>query len=78
MKCNNIRQIQWTEGIAVGSQSFVDKIKAKLGIRAKGRKIFKTDEGFQLREELETYIADYDIKNDDIGSQNDYFGDINH
>jgi hypothetical protein len=62
----------------VGSQSFVDTIKDKLGIRAKGRNILKNDEGFQLREELGTYIADYDIKNDDIGAQNGYFWDINH
>ena len=69
---------QWTESIAVGSRSFIETIKEKLGILAKGRKIFEKDGGFQLREEMGTYIADSDSKKDDIGGQNAYFGDINH
>ena len=69
--------LQWTESIAVGSKSFIETSKEKLGILAKGRKIFKNDGGFQLREEMGTYIADSDSKKDDIGGQNAYFGDIN-
>ena len=33
------RQKKWTETIAIGSRSFVEKIKAELGFKAKGRKI---------------------------------------
>jgi hypothetical protein len=49
------RQSQWTESIAVGNKSFVETIKKKLGILAKGRKILETDEGFQLREKTANY-----------------------
>lgn len=73
----NNRQIQWTESIAVGSHSFIGIIKDKLGIRAKGRKILADDKGFQLREEIGTYITHFDSKNDDIGTQNGYLWDIN-
>jgi putative transposase len=45
------RQTQWTESVAVGSKSFMEKIKEKMGIKAKGRQIIKAndDEAFQLR-----------------------------
>ena len=75
---NNFRQTQWTKSIAVGSKSFIETIKDKLGILAKGRKILENDGGFQLREEVGTYIANFDIKNDDIGAQNAYYWDINN
>ena len=62
----------------MGSKSFIETIKDKLGTLAKGRKIFENDGGFQLREEVGTYIANFDIKSDDIGTQNAYCWDINH
>lgn len=74
----NCRQTQWTESIAVGSKSFVDMVKEKLGIRAKGRKILENGGGFQLREDMGTDIANFDSKKDDIGAQNTYYWDISH
>jgi len=35
---NYVRESKWSQSIAVGSKSFVEGIKKKLGIRAKGRK----------------------------------------
>ena len=53
------RQTQWTESVAVGSKSFMEKIKEKMGIKAKGRQIIKAndDEAFQLREASISYSA---------------------
>jgi len=34
-----VRDRKWTQNIAVGDNSFLEKIKDSLGIRAKGRKI---------------------------------------
>ena len=75
---NNYRQAQWTESIAVGSKSFTEAIKDKLGILAKGRKIIETGAAFQLREDIGTYIAFSDSKKGDIGAQNTYYWDITH
>ena len=75
---NNCRQAQWTESIAVGSNSFVEAIKDKLGALAKGRKIIETDGGFQLREEKGRYNVDFNNIKEDIGVRNTYFLDINH
>ncbi|OKY76637.1 MAG: hypothetical protein BM485_00700, partial [Desulfobulbaceae bacterium DB1] len=72
------RQSQWTESIAVGSRSFTEMIKEKLGILAKGRKILENETGFQLRESMGTYIANFDGKKDDIGAQNAYYWDLNY
>ena len=74
---NNVKQPEWTKSIAVGSESFIETIKDKLGPLAKGRKILAKEGGFQLREEIGTYIANFDSKNDDIGTQNAYFWDVN-
>ena len=61
----------------MGGKSFIETTKEELGILAKGRKILENDEGFQLREETESYIANFDAKNDDIGAKNAYFLGIN-
>ncbi len=74
---NNFRQNQWTESIAVGSKGFIETIREKFGILAKGRKILENDGGFHLREEMGTYIANLDSKNDNIGSMNTYYWDVN-
>ncbi|MCF8057535.1 MAG: transposase [Desulfocapsa sp.] len=74
---NISRQKWWSESIAVGSESFVEAIKQRLGLRAKGRKINEINEGFQLREDIETYITDFDGKNRDIGWQNTYLVGVN-
>ena len=34
---------------------------------------FENDEGFQLREETKSYIANFDAKNGNIGPKNAYF-----
>jgi putative transposase len=51
------RQNEWTGSIAVGSRSFIGKVKALLGSRAKGRKIKERGEGYQLREGPAPYNA---------------------
>ena len=40
----------YLQGIAVGSETFVEKVGGSLGFRAKGRKIISADDLFELRE----------------------------
>jgi len=37
------REGKWTESIAVGSESFVNSTKEKLGIKAQGREVIEAD-----------------------------------
>ena len=48
---------KWTQSIAVGSKTFIEKIKEALGFRARGRKITGTDDTFELREGQVSYGA---------------------
>ena len=48
---------KWTQSIAVGSKTFIEKIKEALGFRARGRKIISTDDTFELREGQASYGA---------------------
>lgn len=67
---------KWTRSIAVGSKEFVDKVKSKLGILAKGRDVIETDGGYKLREPTESYLPHSEAEKSDIGSENTYFWNI--
>jgi putative transposase len=72
------RQDVWTDSIAVGSKSFIVKVKSLLGFKAKGRDVIEGGEGYHLREEATPYIALFRAEKDDIGPQNIYLWDINN
>ena len=46
------RESHWTESIAVGSKSFIEKIKKSFGFKAKGRTIAASKGHYQLREDV--------------------------
>jgi putative transposase len=54
---SNETESKWTQSIAVGSKTFIEKIKDALGFRAKGRKITNSDDTFELREGQVPYGA---------------------
>ena len=54
------REGKWTESVAVGSRDFVETIKAKLGIRAKGRRITGMAGRSCLSEPQASYIDNLD------------------
>ena len=45
---NNGRQSKWTESISVRNKGFVEATKERLGIRAKGRKVFRNNGAYEL------------------------------
>lgn len=49
------RESCWTESIAIGGQDFTERIRAKLGVKAKGRKIVEKKGSFELREARISY-----------------------
>ncbi len=70
------RHDEWTDSIAVGSGPFVERVKALLGFRAKGRDIVEGGEGYQVREGQATYKALFGAEKEDVGHQNAYFWNI--
>ncbi len=46
------KENKWTQSIAVGSKTFIEKLKKALGYRATGRKIISVDDTFELREAI--------------------------
>ncbi len=49
------KENKWTQSIAVGSKTFIEKMKESLGFRAKGRKMIGADDTHELREMLTPY-----------------------
>ena len=70
------RQDEWTDSIAVESKSFIEKVKALLGFKAKGRNFMDGGEGYHLRDEATPYTALFRAEKDDIGFENTYFWKI--
>ena len=70
------RESKWSESIAVGSKKFVKETKARLGIRAAGRKIHEAGEQFELKEAVLSYEADFGPENSIIDAKNTYFWDV--
>ena len=70
------RQDEWTGSIAVGSKSFIENVKARLGFRAIGRDVIEGDKGYQLRESPADYKSLFEAEKDDIGIENTYFWDV--
>jgi REP-associated tyrosine transposase len=72
----NSRQEEWTASIAVGSRSFIDNVKARLGFRAKGRDVIEGGGGYQLRERSAGYKALFEAEKADIGHENTYLWNV--
>jgi putative transposase len=69
---NNVFDSQWTQSIAVGSESFVERIKAALGTKALGRRTQKVCGGHELRESERSYSTYFDPQKRNIGLENTY------
>lgn len=76
LKEGRSREGHWTESIAVGSSSFIEETKSRLGCRARGRKLdVQTDGSCFLKEEGESYTADFAGKSEALSAGNAFFGD---
>ncbi|MGM0427300.1 MAG: hypothetical protein ACQEQ7_08695 [Thermodesulfobacteriota bacterium] len=71
------REEEWSGSIAVGNGSFVEKVKARLGFRAKGRKMIKSGEGYQVREAPAHYNEFLGAEKEDIGPKNTCSSNLN-
>ena len=56
------REACWSESIAVGSRDYIARVGEALGSMASGRKVRKVAEGWELRETLMSYKADFGAK----------------
>ena len=52
---NRDKETKWTQSIAVGSKTFIEKMQESLGFRATGRKVINGDDTFELREAITPY-----------------------
>lgn len=55
------RQSKWTDSVAVGDKGFVENVKVKLGLRAKGRRISGSEDDYTLRETQDDFGGGFDV-----------------
>ena len=73
---NNRHDKKWTKSIAVGSKSFVERIKTLLGAVTRGRKVREASEAYQFREPLALYDSHFGIKNYYIEPESSYYWNV--
>jgi putative transposase len=66
---NRDKENKWTQSIAVGSKSFIEKMKGALGYRARGRKLICADDTFELREVITGNADNLDSENTYLWNQ---------
>jgi hypothetical protein len=69
------RDDRWSEAIAVGSRSFVDKVKSELGFKAAHRDVIEGDESYALREPSEAYACKFAAVNAALRTENTFLWD---
>jgi hypothetical protein len=64
------RDDRWSEAIAVGSLTFVEKVKSELGIKALHREVEQARGAYALRERSEVYGSDFGGKSEALRLEN--------
>ncbi len=59
-----VRDVRWSEAIAVGSLTFVDQVKRELGLKAMYREVAAVGGTYTLRERSEAYAGDFGSESD--------------
>ena len=72
----HVRDNKWTQSIAVGGKKFVEMTKDRLGYRAEGRKVVKSQEDYQLREKQTSYMANLGHKKVTLSDDNTYLWNV--
>ena len=71
------REDRWSASLAIGSQSYVEKIKDALGNKARNRAVRASNESHTLREAEKPYTHGFDGKNGILRLENTYLWNEN-
>ena len=72
------REAKWSQAVAVGSASYIEKIKKQLGMKVVHRKASCVGDGFELREEDAPYNTDSAPESERLRSNNSLSWDLSH
>lgn len=72
----HVRESKWVQSVAVGSEEFVEMTKERLGFQVKGRRVSRSDEDYQLREQQVAYSAHFVPENAPLSDDNTYYWNI--
>ena len=72
-----VREGRWSEAIAVGSLSFVERVKHELGFKAAHREVIEAGGMYALREGSEAYGSNFGGKNEALRFENARFWNEN-
>ena len=72
----HVRESKWVQSVAVGSEEFVEMTKERLGFQVKGRRVSRSDEDYQLREQQVAYSAHFVLENALLSDDNTYYWNI--
>ena len=68
----NVRQPEWTESLAVGSEGFVEGVLEELAVQGRGRKVAQGTDHYELREPVADYNVDLSAENAPLSIENGF------
>jgi hypothetical protein len=70
-----VRDKTWSEGLAVGSEDFVEKVQTLPNTKATNREVTEIADKHALREQTARYNSDFGAKNTGLRLNNRHFCD---
>ncbi len=70
------REERWTQSIAVGSASYIERVKKSLGKKGDVKKVIEHEDGYSIREGRISYRPHFDIKMSRLRAKNTIPWDI--
>lgn len=70
---SNVQDSHWTQALAIGSESFVARFQAELGIGGRHREIIPDGNGYRLSEPRKAYDGDFGAKMVALRAENTVF-----
>ncbi|MDH3973582.1 MAG: transposase [Deltaproteobacteria bacterium] len=71
------REASWSESIAVGTRSFIERTRAQLGLTANNGRLKEKGDQYVLREEVNAYSVHFDPKMGALSPENSYYWNDN-
>ena len=71
------REPEWTDAIAVGSETFINEIRERLQARQMGRKVQEVNDHYELREQRAAYNAHLAPEKVLLSTKNTCYLDLN-
>lgn len=78
LKQELVRQARWTESIATGSESYIERVKQQLGLISRKKQVSQDEEDTMIQEPDSAYNVHFYAKKGRLSQENSIYFDESH